>query len=60
MVQAFTRGPIKMDVEKGGKFSFFNGFVCGSFVDIVSEVFYLFHSLVPLLSLLFLLLGNSI
>ncbi|XP_065561176.1 activator of 90 kDa heat shock protein ATPase homolog 1-like [Artemia franciscana] len=35
MVQAFTRGPIKMDVEKGGKFSFFNGFVCGSFVDIV-------------------------
>jgi len=40
MVQAFTRGPVKMDTKPGGKFELFNGNIFGEFIEIVS---YLFH-----------------
>lgn len=35
MVQAFTGGPIAMEVEKGGRFTMMNGNVTGEFVELV-------------------------
>lgn len=35
MVQAFTGGPVEMEVEKGGRFSLMNGNVTGEFVELV-------------------------
>lgn len=35
MVQAFTGGPVDMEVEKGGRFSLMHGNVTGEFVDLV-------------------------
>ena len=39
MVQAFTGGPVEMEVEKGGRFSLMHGNVTGEFVDLVSFAF---------------------
>lgn len=36
MVQAFTQGPVKLDVKKGGKFELFGGNIHGEFVEVVS------------------------
>ena len=38
MVQAFTRGPVEMEVEKGGPFCLFGGMVRGRFTELVSTV----------------------
>lgn len=35
MVQAFTSGPVSMEVEKGGRFSLLNGNITGEFVELV-------------------------
>ncbi|KRT82614.1 hypothetical protein AMK59_4095 [Oryctes borbonicus] len=35
MVTAFTRGPVKIDPVKGGKFELFRGNIIGSFVELV-------------------------
>lgn len=35
MVVAFTRGDVKLEVEKGGRFEFFGGNICGEFESIV-------------------------
>lgn len=34
MVQAFTRGPVKLEPKKGGKFEFFGGNVHGEFLEV--------------------------
>lgn len=36
MVVAFTRGDVKLEVEKGGKFEFFGGNISGEFESLVS------------------------
>ena len=36
MVAAFTRGDVKLEVEKGGKFEFFGGNISGEFEELVS------------------------
>lgn len=36
MVQAFTQGPAKLEVKKGGKFELFGGNIHGEFIEIVS------------------------
>lgn len=36
MVAAFTRGDVKLEVEKGGKFEFFGGNISGEFESLVS------------------------
>ncbi|XP_021379677.1 activator of 90 kDa heat shock protein ATPase homolog 2-like [Mizuhopecten yessoensis] len=38
MVQAFTSGPVSMEVEKGGRFSFLNGNITGEFVELVQPM----------------------
>jgi len=35
MVQAFTQGPCKLDVKKGGKFELFSGNISGEFIELV-------------------------
>ncbi|KAK3912636.1 Activator of 90 kDa heat shock protein ATPase-like protein 1 [Frankliniella fusca] len=37
MVQAFTQGPAKLEVKKGGKFELFGGNIHGEFVEIIPE-----------------------
>lgn len=37
MVQAFTRGPIKLESKKYGKFELFGGNIRGEFLDISPE-----------------------
>lgn len=34
MVQAFTKGPVKLEPKKGGKFELFGGNIHGDFTDI--------------------------
>lgn len=34
MVQAFTKGPVKLELKKGGKFELFGGNIHGDFMDI--------------------------
>lgn len=34
MVQAFTKGSVKLEPKKGGKFELFGGNICGDFIDI--------------------------
>jgi activator of HSP90 ATPase len=36
MVEAYTRGPVKMDSKPGGKFELFGGNIFGEFLEIVS------------------------
>lgn len=38
MVAAFTRGDVKLEVEKGGKFEFFGGNISGEFEELVSII----------------------
>lgn len=45
MVVAFTRGDVKLDVVKGGKFELFGGNISGEYENIVS-FFWKLHSLV--------------
>lgn len=40
MVQAFTGGPVAMEVEKGGRFTMMNGNVTGEFVELVGDFVY--------------------
>lgn len=35
MVMAFTKGPVKLDAEKGGKFVLFGGNITGEFIDLI-------------------------
>nr|CAD7452700.1 unnamed protein product [Timema tahoe] len=35
LVQAFTRGPVKLEAEVGGKFELFGGNIHGDFVELV-------------------------
>ncbi|XP_034252716.1 activator of 90 kDa heat shock protein ATPase homolog 1 [Thrips palmi] len=37
MVQAFTQGPAKLEVKKGGKFELFGGNIHGEFLEIVPD-----------------------
>lgn len=37
MVQAFTQGPAKLEVKKGGKFELFGGNIHGDFIELVPE-----------------------
>jgi activator of HSP90 ATPase len=35
MLEAFTRGPVKLDAKPGGQFALFNGNIFGEFIEIV-------------------------
>jgi hypothetical protein len=37
MMEAFTRGPVKLDAKPGGKFALFNGNIFGEFIEIVRQ-----------------------
>lgn len=39
-MQAFTQGPAKVELKKGGKFELFGGNIHGDFVEIVSQLFF--------------------
>jgi hypothetical protein len=38
MLEAFTRGPVKLDPKPGGKFALFNGNIFGEFIEIVRQI----------------------
>lgn len=40
MVQAFTQGPAKLEVKKGGKFELFGGNIHGEFLEVVSSILF--------------------
>ena len=49
MVVAFTRGDVKLDVEKGGKFELFGGNISGEFSELVSMKLSLFKTIMTCL-----------
>ena len=38
LVVAFTHGPVKLDLQKGGEFELFGGYVHGKFIEIVPNL----------------------
>lgn len=40
MMEAFTRGPVKLESKPGGKFALFNGNIFGEFIEIVRPTYF--------------------